>query len=213
MRTKDLSRHWVQYQPLLFENKDSEFFCTEPLQKLLIVLDTIDPGRFVEIQKESVRGRPRIDRVAMLRVFIAKSVLNISENKFILERLKVDYTLRRICGFSTVKSLPCEASMSNIFKEFSQKGLCEKIHYMTIDRYLSDTLLEHASRDATAIPARERTTNKRETVDKSSLNTTSKAKLESLFDRNCDGSINSTSLVQRSTPSANSSRKDDPVGE
>ena len=155
LKTEDLSRHWVQYQPLVLKNTDPEIVVTGSMQKLLIILDTIDPESFVELQEESTRGRPKIDRVAMFRLFIAKSVLNIPDNKGILDRLKVDYTLRRLCGFLTIKSLPCEASMSNIFKEFCQKGLSEKVHEETIKRYLGEPLLEHVSRDATAIPARE----------------------------------------------------------
>ncbi len=156
MRDKQLSRHWAQYQPLLFGAKDPELLFTEPLQKLIIVLDTIIPEIYLTLHSQAFTGRPKIDRVAMMRVFIAKSVLNIPDNKFMRERLLIDYTLRRICGFTNVSSVPCEATFSNVLKEFSDCGLVSEIHEDLIHGYLSETLLEHVSRDATAILAREK---------------------------------------------------------
>ena len=83
MRDKQLSRHWAQYQPLLFGSPDPELIFTEPLQKLIIVLDTIAPENFGILHSQPMTGRHKIDRVAMMRVFIAKSVLNLSDSKFI----------------------------------------------------------------------------------------------------------------------------------
>ena len=156
MRDKQLSRHWAQYQPLLFGSPDPELIFTEPLQKLIIVLDTIAPENFSFLHMQPMTGRPKIDRVAMMRVFIAKSVLNIKDNKFMRERLLIDYTLRRICGFTDVKSIPCEGTFSNTLKEFSEYGIAQEIHEDIIHGYVGDVLLEHISRDATAIPAREK---------------------------------------------------------
>lgn len=156
MRDKLLSRHWLQYQPLLFGHPDLEMVITEPLQKLIIVLDTIAPQNIAALKLESVHGRPTIDRVAMMRVFIAKSVLNIPENKFMRERLLVDYTLRKICGFDSRRAVPCEGTFSNVLKEFSEQNLIQEIHEDMIKGYLGDLLVENISRDATAIPAREK---------------------------------------------------------
>ena len=160
MRDKQLSRHWAQYQPLLFGSPDPELIFTEPLQKLIIVLDTIAPEKFLILHSQSLTGRPKIDRVAMMRVFIAKSVLNIPDNKFMRERLLIDYTLRRICGFTAMSSIPCEATFSNVLREFSDSGLAAEIHEDLISGYVGDILLEHVSRDSTAIPAREKATTK-----------------------------------------------------
>lgn len=156
MRDKQLSRHWAQYQPLLFGSPDPELIFTEPLQKLIIVLDTIAPENFGILHSQPMTGRHKIDRVAMMRVFIAKSVLNISDSKFMRKRLLIDYTLRRICGFTSVSSIPCEGTFSNVLKEFSDCGIVTEMHEDLIHGYVGDVLLEHVSRDATAIPAREK---------------------------------------------------------
>ena len=116
MKTEDLSQHWVQYQPLLLKNTDPEIGVTGSMQKLLIILDTIDPESFVELKEESTRGHPKIDRVAIFSVFIG------------------------LCRFLTIKSLPFERSMSSIFKEFCQKDLNENVHEETIKRSLGEPL-------------------------------------------------------------------------
>jgi hypothetical protein len=160
MRDKKLSRHWAQYQPILLGSPDPELIFTEPLQKLIIILDTIAPENFWFLHSQPMTGRHKIDRVAMMRVFIAKSVLGIPDNKFMRERLLIDYTLRRICGFTDISSIPCEATFSNVLKEFSDNGIVAEIHEDLIHGYVGDVLLEHISRDATAIPVREKAASK-----------------------------------------------------
>lgn len=156
MRDKELSRHWAQYQPILFGSPDPELIFTKPLQKLIIILDTIAPENFWFLHSQPMTGRHKIDRVAMMRVFIGKSVLNIPDNKFMRERLLIDYTLRRICGFTDISSVPCEATFSNVLKEFSDNEIIAEMHEDLIHGYVGDVLLEHISRDSTAIPAREK---------------------------------------------------------
>ena len=114
---------------------------------------------------EGVCGRPKIDRTALLRAFIAKAVLNITDNKFFRERLLHDYTLRRICGFDERRKVPCLATFSNAFREISESGLASFIHEQLVSGYLADELLENISRDATAIPAREKAAPKPKSSD------------------------------------------------
>jgi hypothetical protein len=47
-----------------------------------------------------VVGRPRKDRAALARGFVAKAVFNIAQTDMLIERLALDKTLRRICGWS-----------------------------------------------------------------------------------------------------------------
>ena len=61
------------------------------------------------------RGRPPVDAAAMARAFISKAVLNIPTSRALIDRLKVDTVLRRICGFEHRSQIPCEASFSNWF--------------------------------------------------------------------------------------------------
>ena len=115
MQDKQLSRHWLQYQPLLLKSPDPELLVTPPLQKLIIIIDTIAPECFAVLHTQPMTGRRRIDRVAMMKVFIAKAVLGITDNKFMRDRLITDYSLRRICGFTAVHR---GALRSDFFKRF-----------------------------------------------------------------------------------------------
>ena len=164
MRDKQVSRHWARYQPILFGSPDPDLFLAEPLQKLIVILDTIGPEMFWTLHSQQLTGRRNIDRFAMMRVFVGKAVLNIPDNIWMRERLLIDYTLRRICGFTDVLSIPCEATFSNVFKEFSDSGLVAEMHEDLICGYVGDVLLEHVSRDATAIPARKKASEKQTTV-------------------------------------------------
>lgn len=92
----------------------------------------------------------------MIRAFIAKAILNISHTKTLIERLRIDDTLRRICGWEYGTKVPCEATFSNIFKEISESKLIEDLHRKLIAFKCKDTVIENISRDASAIEAREK---------------------------------------------------------
>ncbi len=53
----------------------------------------------------TVQGRPREDRWALARGFIAKAVSDPTTTRHLIDRLKVDPTLRRLCGWSRVLGL------------------------------------------------------------------------------------------------------------
>ena len=89
-------------------------------------------------------------------------ILNISLTKTLIDHLKVDSVLRRICKFDSAAHLPCEATFSNVFAEFSEIHLAEKIHENFIVTKLSGELAHNVSRDSTAIPAREKPARKQE---------------------------------------------------
>jgi hypothetical protein len=90
----------------------------------------------------------------MARAFIAKSILNIPSTVALIDRLKVDKVLRRLCGFEG--KIPCEGTFSNAFLEFAEQGLAAKIHDVLISEMYADRLVGHISRDATAIESREK---------------------------------------------------------
>ena len=121
--------------------------------------------------------------------------------------------MRRLCGFLTIKSLPCEGTISNFFKEFCQKGLSEKVHEETIKRYLGEPLLEHVSRDATAIPAREKAAKTCQTIDSQSSKMVSKPQLRSLFKEENNDSSLSSSQIQTVDPLTPSNTKTDAISE
>ena len=97
-------------------------------------------------------GRPEEDRAALARAFIAKAVFDIPTTRALIERLEVDGRLWRLCGWSGAGRLPSEATFSRAFSEFAESRLHETLIARTMDGHL----VEHISRDATAIDAREK---------------------------------------------------------
>jgi len=88
---------------------------------------------------------------------VAKAILNLSFTKSLIDRLKVDIVLRRICGFNSLKSLPCEATFSNAFAEFSNSQILLHIHEVMIKDTIGDKVFKELCIDSTAIESREKT--------------------------------------------------------
>jgi Transposase DDE domain/Transposase domain (DUF772) len=96
------------------------------------------------------------DRSALANGFVAKAVLGLPTTVALIERLRVDRALRRICGFPRWERLPDEATFSRAFAEFASSRLAERVHQALIKAHLGPELIGHISRDGTAIAARER---------------------------------------------------------
>ena len=72
----------------------------------------------------------------------------------LIERLEVDSKFRRLCGRSSGRAVPSEATLSRAFAEFALSSLPGRLHEAPIKRTLGDHVVGHISRDATAIEAR-----------------------------------------------------------
>ena len=127
---------------------------------LVTVLELVRPERFL-VHAHGARGRPAEDRAALARSFIAKAVFNISETQVLIERLRLDRTLRRLCGWNWAGSVPSASTFSRAFAEFAADGLAQRLHEALIFETQATRLVGHISRDATAIEARERSPKKK----------------------------------------------------
>ena len=101
------------------------------------------------------RGRPLEDRAALARAFLAKAVLDMPTTRALVERLRVEPPLRRLCGWEGEGSVPSEATFSRAFAEFATSDLPGRLHEALLDRTLEGHLAGHLSRDSTAIAGRE----------------------------------------------------------
>ena len=101
-------------------------------------------------------GRPQQDRYALARAFVAKMVLNLPTTSSLLDRLRVDATLRRLCGWVSVRRLPSESTFSRAFAEFAASSFPNHVHEALIKRTFKDSVVGHISRDSTAIEARQK---------------------------------------------------------
>jgi hypothetical protein len=124
-------------------------------ERLVTVLGMVRVEAHIRIH-DGLPGRPADDRHALARAFIAKAVLDLPTTVALIERLAVDATLRRLCGFEGAGAVPGGWTFSRAFAEFAQSDLPGRMHEALVTRTLGETLVGHISRDATAIEAREK---------------------------------------------------------
>jgi hypothetical protein len=83
-------------------------------------------------------------------------VYGFSHTRALIDRLKNDEVLRRLCGWESLSQVPAECSFSRAFAEFAQSEFPQRVHEALIEKTQKDRLIGHISRDATAIEAREK---------------------------------------------------------
>ena len=127
---------------------------TPPLKQVASMLEMIQIERFL-CSARGV-GRPARERVALARAFVAKATLNLPTTEALIDRLKVDRPLRRLCGFSAYHAIPGKHRFSRAFAEFAVIRLAERSHEALIATHLADQLIGHIARDSTAITVREK---------------------------------------------------------
>lgn len=133
----------------------------EPLtpqhRRFILVLDLLGIERFIRSPHAQKRlGRLPKDRRCLARAFVAEACWNLTETTDLVDRLRVDRVLRKLCGWETVGALPSEATFSRAFAAFAEAGLLDRVHAVLVKEHLGDTVTLHVSRDATAIEVRER---------------------------------------------------------
>jgi len=136
---------------------------TDKQQQLIRVLEVSKVETHIPYVGQ-VPGRPLEDRSAIARAFVAKAVYNLPTTEILLDQLKSDITLRRVCGWERKQDIPSRATFSRAFTEFAETQLAERVHSALIETHLGDQLIGHISRDSTAIEAREKPEKKVEII-------------------------------------------------
>ena len=151
-----LSNIWNRFQASLFPWLQEELGeLTGKQQQLIEVLEIAQIETHLPYVGQ-VPGRPPEDRCAIARAFVAKAVYNLPTTEMLLDQLKSDITLRRICGWEKKQDIPSRATFSRAFAEFAESQLAERVHAAIIDTHLGNQLIGHISRDSTAITSREK---------------------------------------------------------
>ena len=162
-----LSDYWYAFQQELFPRLESELGpMGERYELFVAVLELVRVEALLPYFRGQV-GRPEEDRAALARAFIAKAVFDVPTTRGLIERLEVDGRLCRLCGWSGAGRLPSEATFSRAFSEFAESRLASRLHETLIARTMDGHLVEHISRDATAIEAREKPAPKPKASDRS----------------------------------------------
>ena len=151
-----MKARWSYIQPYLFPFLREEVNpLTAKLERLIYALDTIGLEAYVRAEAQG-RGRPREDRRAIARAFVAKAVLGLPSTTALIERLLIDGSLRRICGWERRAEVPSEATFSRAFQEFADEGLIDRIHQALVEGSFQGRIVGVVARDATEIEAREK---------------------------------------------------------
>jgi hypothetical protein len=129
---------------------------TEKQKDLIMILEVIEIEKYVRHLNESWRGRPPEDRCSLARAFVAKAVYNLDTTRMLIDLLHNMPPLRKICGFVQRRDIPSEATFSRTFAECALSGLGDTVHRTLVDIHLSDQLIGHIARDATAIEGNEK---------------------------------------------------------
>jgi hypothetical protein len=144
------------FQQHLFPRLEAELGPLSPALKLLsAVLNLVPLGAALSARRAST-GRPPRDRAALATAFLAKSILNLSTTRQLIDRLRADAALRHLCGWSDNRALPHEAKFSRAFALFAASELPQQLHAAVIAATQAGRLVGHIARDSTAIEARER---------------------------------------------------------
>jgi hypothetical protein len=134
---------------------------TEKQKDLIMILEVIQIEKYVQHLNDSWKGRPPEDRCSLARSFIAKAVYNLDNTRMLIDLLHNMPPLRKICGFVQRRDIPSESTFSRAFQEFALSGLGDTVHKALVDAHLSDQLIGHIARDATAIQGNEKARKKK----------------------------------------------------
>lgn len=163
-----VSQWWERIQGSLFPFLECELGpLTKKQQQLIKVLEVVRIEEFIPDTPYGTQGRPQKNRIALARSFISKSVLNLPTTRALIDRLESDISLRRICGWESVYSLPGESTFSRAFDEFATSQLPLRVHSALIEKVIGDNVVANISRDSTAINGREKPLRKKVKGDES----------------------------------------------
>jgi hypothetical protein len=155
--SSNLSKMWRKIKNIeisLFPELQEQFGrLSSKEEKLIKILDFAQIEERIAVVKIT---NPPKDREEIARAFIAKSVYNLQTTRDLIDRLKVDRTLRVLCGWRYAADIPSESKFSRVFDELSRLQIAQKTHQQFVDTYLGDTLFMYSASDATAIPMREK---------------------------------------------------------
>ena len=144
------------FQQHLFPQLETELGPLSQPLKLLGAVQSLIPLGPALIARRASTGRPPRDRAALATAFLAKSILNLSTTRQLIDRLRADAQLRRLCGWNHIRALPHESKFSRAFALFAESELPQQLHASVIQTTQSGRLVGHIARDSTAIEARER---------------------------------------------------------
>lgn len=152
-----LSSIWSAMQGKLFpvlEEEMGEFSDKE--KQFIRVCELCAIEKHIHFFNGSLFGRPKKERLCLAMAFVAKAVYNFSNTKILIDYIKNNATLRRLCGWESRRDIPSESTFSRAFDEFAHGELPQIIHENMVKKHCKEKLAGHVSRDSTPILSREK---------------------------------------------------------
>jgi len=129
---------------------------TQIQKDLVMSLEVIEIEKYVCSGSYHWMGRTPEDRRPIARAFVAKAVYDLPTTRMLVDMLHTMPNLRMICGFLSRNDILSESTFSRAFAESSRDDLGRKVHDALVKGHLSDQLIGHIARDATAIRGNEK---------------------------------------------------------
>jgi len=163
-----LSDYWNKFQVSLFPHLETvlEEPLTGKLKQFIRILDIVGMDKHIASPFAQRMGRKRADRRSIARAFLAKAVYDLPTTEMLLEMLRLQPTLRKLCGFEYQRDIPSASTFSRAFAEFSKAGLGDRVHEALVREHVGEKVVVHVSRDATEVVAREKPARKAKPVAK-----------------------------------------------
>jgi transposase len=140
-----------------------EEYLTDEYKTFLQMIRVIETEQPPLMRVYAGTGRIPYQYRPFMRSFYAKCFFGITKTSQLIQRLKGEPNLRSLCGF---KKVPGKASFSRMFSYFSELNILnETLNNIVINAH-KGKIVQHVSRDSTAIPAREHIAKKRKPVKK-----------------------------------------------
>ena len=151
--TSDVASIWHRIQVCLLPGVEESLqqVLTQRLRRLVSVLEIVRVEQEPVCNRAQHRGRPRKDRGLIARAFVAKALYNLPHTDLLIEMLKLQPSLRRICGWERKSHIPSAPTFSRAFAEFAQAGLGDRVHAALVQEHLGAQVVMHLSRDATTV--------------------------------------------------------------
>jgi hypothetical protein len=129
---------------------------TAKLKQLVGILEIVRIEEHLPPEPPNKMGRRRQDRRFIARAFVAKAVYDLPTTQQLIEALRLQPSLRRLCGFARRTDIPSSATFSRAFAAFATLKLADTVHAALVKAYVGEQVVMHISRDATEIVAREK---------------------------------------------------------
>jgi hypothetical protein len=149
-----VSQFLTEVQLQLFPVLEEEGPISRTHKRLIEILEIVEVERWVP--ERNCRGRPARDRARIARAYVAMVVLKFHFANQLIDHLKSDKQLRRICGWNSAREIPSESKFSRAFKEFAEKKLPLQAHQAVIEAAYKDELVLHITKDSVPVEAREK---------------------------------------------------------